>query len=156
MKTTTIPATVHTTDFAKFFHSSLLDTETLARPTIESESRKESALKYMGIWASDKVNINTAPRHVLEAAFVFGGDAEKIAEEIIQRRQIEPFQDIEQLRTALFRYSESIKKCEKYITTVSTFFTVKITAISGSAKASAIIGVRKIGKQLEKIAVING
>ncbi len=142
-------------DFAKLCHSSLIDTEALARPTIISESRKESALKYMGMWASRRVNINTAPRHVLEAAFTFGGDADKIAEEIIQRRRITPFTNIEDLRQELFRYSDSIRKCEKYITTVSRVFTIKVTAVSGVAKASAIIGITKDGKKILRIAVIS-
>jgi hypothetical protein len=32
-------------DFAKLFHSSLIDLETLARPTIVNDRRQESALK---------------------------------------------------------------------------------------------------------------
>ena len=142
-------------DFAKLCHSSLIDTEALARPIIISESRKESALKYMGMWATRKVNINTAPRHVLEAAFIFGGDADKIAHEIIQRRRITPFADIEELRRELFGYSTAIEKCEKYITTVSSIFTIKVTATSGVAEASAIIGIAKSGKKITRIAVIS-
>jgi len=150
-----IPAVVHIADFARLFHSSLIDTEALARPTIISESRKESALKYMGLWASSRVNINTAPRHVLEAAFAFGGDEVEIAEEIIQRRRISPFKDIQDLKKALFRYSASTEKCEKYITTASRFFTIKVTAVSGVAKASTIIAITKDGKKIERIAVIS-
>jgi hypothetical protein len=144
------------TDFAKLFHSSLIDTEALARPTIDSESRKESALKYLGMWASTKVNVNTAPRHVLEAAFAFGGDADKIAEQIIRRRREQPFTDIEDLKRSLLSYSDSIAKCEKYITTVSRFFTIKVTAVSGVAKASAIAAITKDGNKIERIAVISG
>jgi hypothetical protein len=152
----TIPATVHVTDFAKLFHSGLIDTDSLARPTIESEDRKESALKYIGMWASRKVNINTAPRQVLEAAFTFGGDADKIAEEIIQRRRIKPFSDLEELRKSLIRYSDSVEKCEKYVTAASSFFTIRVTAVSGVAKASAVIAINKEGKKMEKIAVLSG
>lgn len=155
-QTTTIPASVNIADFAKLFHSSLIDTEALAMPTIVSESRKESALKYMGLWASNKVNINTAPRQVLEAAFTFGGDADKIAEEIIQRRRIKPFTDIEDLRKSLLKYSDSIGKCEKYITTTSRFFTIKITAASGVAEASIVFAITKDGKKIERIAAISG
>ena len=144
------------TDFAKLFHSSLIDTEALARPTIDSESRKESALKYLGTWASTKVNVNTAPRHVLEAAFTFGGDADKIAEQIILRRREQPFTDIEDLKRSLLSYSDSIAKCEKYITTISRFFTIKVTAVSGVAKASAIAAITKDGNKIERIAVISG
>jgi hypothetical protein len=142
-------------DFAKLCHSSLIDTEALARPIIISETRKESALKYIGLWASRKVNINTAPRHVLEAAFTFGGDADRIAEEIIQQRRLKPFADIEELRRELFRYSTAIEKCEKYITTASSIFTIKVTATSGVAEASAIIGITKDGKKVKRIAVIS-
>ncbi|UCE98973.1 MAG: general secretion pathway protein GspK [Planctomycetota bacterium] len=158
-KTTTVSAAQQIArqraDFAKLFHGSIIDTESLARPTIVSESRKESTLKYMGMWASRQVNINTAPRHVLEAAFTFGGDAGRIAEVIIQRRRITPFKDIDDLRKSVFRYSSSIEKCEKYITTVSRFFTIRVTAISGVAKASAIIAVTKDGGKIERIGIIS-
>lgn len=146
----------HIRDFAHLFHSSLIDAEALARPTIVSETRKESALKYMAMWASTKVNINTAPRHVLEAAFTFGGDADKIAEDIIQRRRIKPFGNIEELKKELFRYSDSIEKCEEYITTVSNFLTIRITATSGVAEASAVVAIKKDGEKVQRIAVISG
>ena len=142
-------------DFAKLCHSTLLDTEMLARPIVISETRKESALKYMGIWATMKVNINTAPRHVLEAAFAFGGDADRIAEEIIQRRRIKPFATVEDLRRDLFSYSDSIEKSQKFITTVSRIFTIKVTAASGVAETSAVIGIVKEGRKVKRIAVIS-
>ncbi len=145
-----------TTHFAKLFHSSLLDTEALAKPTVFGHSRKDSALKYLGIWGSQKVNINTAPRHVLEAAFIFGGDEVKIADTIILQRRQRTFENIEDLKKTLIGYSDSIDKCEKYITTVSRFFTIKITATSGVAKASSIIAITKDGKKVQRIAVING
>jgi hypothetical protein len=143
-------------DFAKLCHSSLIDTEALARPIIISETRQESALKYMGMWASRKVNVNTAPRHVLEAAFTFGGDADQIAEEIIQQRRIKPFADIDELKRELFRYSVAIEKCEKYITTISSIFTIKVTATVGVAEATAVIGIAKQGTTTRRIAVISG
>ena len=136
-------------------HSFLLDLEDLARPTLNSDRRKESALKYIGMWGSSKVNINTAPRHVLEAAFMFGGDADKIAEEIIQYRRIEPFKDVEELREKLFKYSESIEKCEQYIVTASNFFTIRVTVVSGVAEASAVIAITKNADTIEQIAVVN-
>lgn len=152
----TIPPTAHIADFAKLFHSSVLDTEVLARPTIESENRTESALKYMGMWGSQRVNINAATKQVLEAAFVFGGDEVEIAEEVITKRRIMPFKDIKDLKARLLRYSEPIEKCEKYITTASTFFTIKVTAVSGVAEASAVIAIIKNKETIERIAVISG
>ncbi|MHC4144687.1 MAG: hypothetical protein ACYSWW_11795 [Planctomycetota bacterium] len=145
-----------TTHFAKLFHSSLIDTEALARPTVVSESRKESALKYMGMWGSRKVNINTAPRHVLEAAFIFGGNEVEIAEGIIQLRRENPIGTIEDLKNELFRFSDSIDKCAEYITITSRFFTIKVTAVSGAAKASSIIAITKDGETVKQIAATNG
>ncbi len=145
-----------TTHFAKLFHSSLIDTEALARPTLVSKNRKESALKYMGLWGSQEVNINTAPRHVLEAAFVFGGNEVEIAEEIILRRREKTFENVGDLKSTLTRYSDSVGKCEKYITTTSKLFTIRITAVSGAAKASSVIAMTKEGNQVKRIAVING
>ena len=145
-----------TTDLAKLLHSSLLDTEALAKPIFASENRKESALKYMGLWGSQQVNINTAPRNVLEAAFIFGGNEVEIADSIIQRRREKPFANLQELKTELPRYADSIGKCEKYIATTSTCFTIRITAVSGSAKASSVIAITKEGNQVKKVAVING
>jgi hypothetical protein len=112
--TTTVATqiTEQTTTFAKLFHSSLLDIENLARPIIDAGFRQESPLKYLGVWGSRQVNINTAPRAVLEAAFIFGGNEVEIAEEIIQRRRKEPFTSIENLKKDLVRYSDSIEKSE--------------------------------------------
>jgi hypothetical protein len=60
------------------------------------------------------------------------------------------------LKTELFRYSDSIDKCEKYITTVSRFFTIKVTAVSGVAKASTVIAITKDGGKVQRVAIING
>lgn len=155
-KTTVIPVSQQIADMVKLFHGSMIDTEILARPTIESETRKESALKYTGMWGSSKVNINTAPRHVLEAAFIFGGDEVEIAEEIIQRRRVKPFKDIDDLKKALYRYSDSIRGSEKYITTTSRFFTIRVTAVSGVARASTVIAIMRDKQKVVPIAVISG
>jgi len=141
--------------FSRLFHSSMIDTETLARPTATGRDRDESALKYLGIWGSTKVNINTAPRHVLEAAFMFGGDAERIASEVIRIRREKPIEDLDELKQVLLGYSDAIRKCEKYITLESRFFTIRVTAVSGGAKASSIIAITKDGKRIQRVAVMN-
>ena len=141
--------------YARLFHSSLLDIESLARPIVASDRRTESVLKYTGTWASMKVNINTAPRHVLEAAFMFGGDADKIADEIIRQRQVKPFENLDELKKLLFGYTDAVRKCEKYITTKSRFFTIRVTAVSGVARASSVIAITKDGDKVQRIAVIN-
>lgn len=154
--TITIPPTVHNEDIAKLLHSSLMDLDLLGKETVASERRKESALKYIGLWGTGEVNVNTAPRQVLEATFTFGGESQGIAKAIIERRRIKPFTDIEDLKKNMTRYTDSIKKCEKYITFKSKIFTIKVTAASGIAKASTIIAVSKDGTKVEQIAIMSG
>lgn len=159
-KTTQVSPTesmvIQTRDFSKLFHSSLLDLQILAEPTITSETRKESALKYMGLWGTTQVNINSAPRQVLEAAFTFGGDAQQIADEIIKNRREKPFENIEELKKELFKFSDSIDKCNPYITTSSNMFSIHVTAVNGVAKVSAIVVVMKNGGKIQKVAVLSG
>ena len=143
-------------DFAKIFHSSLIDTDLLARPTVVSEKRKESASKYISLWSATMVNINTAPRNVLEAALVFGGNEVEIAEQIILKRREKPFKDFEELKKELFSYSDNLDKCKDFITTESDVFTIKITAVSGLAKSSAVIGIKRDGKNVQRIAIEPG
>jgi hypothetical protein len=157
-KKTKIPASVHYADFAKLYHSSLIDTESLARPYYVSKDRKESALKYISLFGTGKVNINSAPRPVLEAAFAFGGlsDSVEISQAVIEQRQEKPFKDPNELRNQLYGYSDSIDKCRQYISTKSEIFTIRITAISGRAKASAVIAVKKNKNKIHKIVVLSG
>ena len=151
----TRPQLAHKTDYARLIQGSIIDLEKLARPLPDTGSRIETPLKYLALWGSEKVNINTAPRHVLEAAFAFGGDYLEIAEEIIQRRRVKPFKSVTELKTEFWRYTDSIEKVVPYLSTQSTFFTIKVTATSGKAKASAIAAVTKAGNKVEKIVMIS-
>ena len=151
----TRPAIDHTTDFAKLLHSSLLDTERLAWAIPNTGDRQESPLKYLALWGSQRVNINTAPRHVLEAAFTFGGDARDIAQAIITMRQAKPIKDIAELKSKLYGYNDSIRKVEPYITTTSKFFAVKVTARTGVARASSVATVIREGTKVKRIAILS-
>jgi len=144
-------------DFAKLFHSSFVNTDLLSRPSIASDTRSESALKYLGLWTVRQVNVNTAPRHVLEAALTFGSaaDAPKIAQEIIRLRQEKPFSDIEEVKKGAFRYSDSIDRCKEFLTTASNIFTIRVTAVSGVAKVTAIAAVSKEGDKVKQIGVVS-
>lgn len=153
--TKTRPAIAHTTDFAKLLHSSLLDTERLAWALPNTGYRQESPLKYLALWGSQRVNINTAPRHVLEAAFTFGGDARDIAQAIITMRQAKPIKDIAELKSKLYGYNDSIRKVEPYITTTSKFFAVKVTARTGVARASSVATVIREGTKVKRIAILS-
>jgi hypothetical protein len=143
-------------DVVSLVHSSLLDRDLLSRPTLVSDRRKESLSKYMGLWGSAQVNINTAPRHVLEAALAFGGDAAPIADAIIRQRQIQPIKDVGELRKTVTRYADSIEKGSKYITCASTVLSIRITAVSGAARACAVVGVVKEGKTVKTLGLVSG
>jgi len=156
MQKKAITALTHRADFAKLFNSSFVNLEVFARRRIFSDSRQESALKYIGIWGSNKVNINSAPRHVLESALVWGGSAPGIADAIIERRRNKPFEDIDELKDAMFSYSDAIRKCVPYITTKSNYFTVRITARSGAATATAVIAVVKESDKMHPVVIMAG
>jgi type II secretory pathway component PulK len=109
------------------------------------------------LWAARHVNVNTAPRHVLEAALAFGSvaDAPKIAQVIIEQRREKPFSDIDEVKKAAFQYSDSVDKCKEFLTTSSTLFKIEVTATSGVATATAVAAVAKEGDAVKQIAVFS-
>jgi hypothetical protein len=151
------PAVAHATDFAKLFHSSLLDREPLARPVGHTALPNESPLKYLALWGSQRINVNTAPRHVLEAALSFGADdPADLAEKIIRQRQAEPIKTIGDLKKTLYSDSMAIDRAKDYLTTTSNFFLVRVTSHSGNARVSAAVTVIKEGRNVERLAILYG
>jgi hypothetical protein len=142
-------------EFVRLFHSSNIDLEPLAQPYIKTEQRTESILKYMSRWGATQVNVNTAPRQVLEAAFMFGGDAPDVAEAIINARRLKPFTDVNDVQKKIYKYADSIRKSKDFIVTTSTVFSVKITAVSGVAKVSTTAAVVVQGKKPQTIAIMS-
>jgi DNA uptake protein ComE-like DNA-binding protein len=152
--TQTRTASSNTLDFAKIFHSPMIDLDMLAKPVNQDETRVESALKYASLWGTQRVNINTAPRHVLEAAFTFGGDAADIAQKIIDERRLKPFTSIDDLKKRLMAFNSSIIKTEPFITTTSDCYSIRVKAVSGVARVCATAGVKKEGQKVERIGII--
>lgn len=152
--TQTRSASGHTLDFAKILHSPMVDLEKLAKPVNEDENRIESALKYVSLWGTQKVNINSAPRHVLEAAFTYGGDAPDIAQKIIDERRIKPFESIDDLKKRLLTYYKSIEKSMPYITTSSNCYSIRVIATSGVARVCAAAAIKKEKDKIEQIGII--
>ena len=153
------PAIAHTTDFAKLFHSSLLDREHLARPLPDTGERVESPLKYLSLWGAQHVNINTAPRHVLQAALTLAMDSFEIPEltqQIIERRKEKPFQKLDELKDLGQLDSDTMKTLNNYLTTTSTFFKVRVDSQSGSARSSAVATVVKEAQRTEVLAILYG
>lgn len=151
------PAVAHTTDFAKLFHSSLLDQEFLARPLPDTDERIESPLKYLGLWGAQRVNVNTAPRHVLEATFSLAMDSFDIPEftqEVILARKEKPLRKIDELKEFGGLDADTMKQLNNYLTTTSTFFQIHITSRSGNASSSAVATVIKEGRNTQQLAIL--
>jgi len=154
-KKITRPNAGHSSDFARLLHSSLIDTDTLSTPLPDTGDRYESALKYLALWGTQKVNINTAPRHVLEAAFIFGGQQEDIADAIIQQRFVKPYKDIEDFKRQNYGFADSIRKVQPYIVTKSSFFAIEVTAACGNAIVTSVTTVKIENKKVERIAIMS-
>jgi hypothetical protein len=144
-------------EYARLLHSSLIDRDLLSRPSIASDTRQESAMKYLGLWATRHVNVNTAPRQVLEAALSLGSvaNAPKIAEQIIQQRRIQAIADVNELKQAVPRYAGAIDNCRNFITARSTVLTIRVTAFSGVARVTAVAAVRRQGDKVQPIAALS-
>ena len=152
------PAVAHTTDFAKLFHSSLLDRELLARPLSDTGDRVESPLKYLSLWGAQRVNINTAPRHVLAAAFSLAMDdlfdLPEFTQQVIEARQVKPFKKVDELKKLGGLDADTMKQLNNYLTTTSTFFQIRITSRSGNARSSAVATVVKEGRKTQQLAIL--
>jgi type II secretory pathway component PulK len=151
--TTNRSSYMHRMDYALLFENGI-DKRMLSQDIAGWGLEGENALRYLGLWGSYKVNINTAPRHVLEAVFAFGGDGDKIADLIINRRLEEPYKDIEQLSQEAYGYKESIDKVKEMLTTESILFTIRIKASCGSAVVESISTVIKARTTVRKIATV--
>ncbi len=141
------------TDFARLV-SAKVNTELLKKNSYSDFRRDENAMKYLGLWGSDKVNVNTAPRNVLEAAFVFGGQEVRLADSVIAERKVEPFKDVEDMKRRLFSFSNNIDNLADMILFESEVFTIKIKAVSGSAVATSTTAVLYKDKKFTKITTV--
>ncbi|OHB44275.1 MAG: hypothetical protein A2178_00475 [Planctomycetes bacterium GWC2_49_10] len=141
-------------NFVNLVNSSLIDLEPLAKPYVKSERRTESALKYISRYGASQVNVNSAPRHVLEALFMFGGNSADTASAVIMERKTKPFADVNDLQRRCFHYADTIERAKDYLTTQSTFFTVRIEASCGVANVRLTALILKDGKKVQTLAII--
>jgi hypothetical protein len=147
------PVQANMTDFAKLLHSTAVDSPYISVPSKESYN-DEAAVKYLGLWGSRKVNVNTAPRHVLEAAFSFGGNHVEVADRVIQERKVKPFESIDDLEQRMLGMNDYIRKAKPYLTAESEMFSVTVKAVSGNAESKTVVTMLKKGKKVEKLSVM--
>jgi type II secretory pathway component PulK len=108
------------------------------------------------LWGSQRVNVNTAPRQVLEAALTFGGDPVELVEKIIQKRKEAPIKSIDELKETFYSDSLMIDRAKDYLTTTSNFFLIRVVSHSGNARVSATATVIKEGRTVERLAILYG
>ncbi len=147
------PMQANMTDFAKLLHSTAVDSPYISVPSRESYN-DEAAIKYLGLWGSRKVNVNTAPRHVLESAFSFGGNHVEVTDRVIEERKIKPFESMDDLEQRLLGMNDYIRNAKDYLTTESELFSVTVTARIGNAESKTVVTMLKKGKKVEKLSVM--
>jgi hypothetical protein len=149
------PEERHKTDFARLLRSHLVERESLMEKLDYRSDQDDRGIDFVSIWGGDKVNVNTAPRNVLEAVMAYGGSPENVALAIMEERHKEPFKDFEDLRDRLFSYSYQLDKVKDYVTCQSSYFKVDIQVVSGTASINTALTVKKNGEKVEKVAVMS-
>jgi len=124
------------------------DGELLTEPLID---RAGSFSDYLGVWGHDKININTAPAEVLEAAFKTMGMTSEMAQAIVDYRQRKLFANTSELQKATKINTNMYRALRIIVTTRSDTFTIKIKAKYGRAKYE-LFAVKHKGS--DKITVI--
>jgi len=102
---------------------------------------------YLGAWGHDKININTAPPEVLQAAFHPIGMDSKMVRAIVNYRQKNPIASSSIMRD--ISEISSIQTALRYFATVrSDTFTVKVKASLGKAQHNlfAVVSLRNTGQ----------
>jgi len=154
-RTRKVPRSVagNNTDFSRLIEANI-DTERLEYSFFPEGFAQSAAIRYLGLWGSDKINVNTATRNVLEAAFVFAGREVELADAVIEERKIKPFEDLEEMKRRIYRFSNNLDKLSDLILFASEVFTVKVIAVSGSARAESTTAILYKDNKFTKITTV--
>ncbi|MCK5270331.1 MAG: general secretion pathway protein GspK [Sedimentisphaerales bacterium] len=91
---------------------------------------------YIGCWGHNRININTAPVEVLEAAFLPLGITKKTAEAVVVHREKNPFANPTQLQRVRGISRTMLNAAKVLSTTSSDTFSIQITTSLGRASYS--------------------
>jgi type II secretory pathway component PulK len=104
--------------------------------------RPGNFMGYLGLWGHSRINLNTAPAEVIEAAFSEIGLTEEVTREIIEYRKKKPLINIGQVKEV-----ESAGPFVQIIQSLSTIqsdsFSVQIKAQSGRSRYFLLAGIYK-------------
>ena len=105
--------------------------------------QSEAWTDYLGIWGHNKVNINTAPAEVIEAAFEPLGFTTAMAQALVEHRREKPFSSTGQINDVK-EIDQSISRAVRALTTIqSDTFSVLIKARLGRAQYNLFAAIYK-------------
>ncbi len=124
----------------------------LKEPLFEDGDR---FVDYLGPWGHNKININTAPKRVMLAAFSGLGFTESMAEAVVSRRETMMFASTSELRELALIDDDVRSKVTPLCTTGSDTFSVHVTARLGRTSMKLNAGVYRNTTGKLKTAAIN-
>ncbi len=120
--------------------------------TTEDGERIKGLADYIGLWGTARVNLNTASKEVLQA--ISPEIAEEDAENIITYRNDEESFNTPADLTNVVGMSDIYqrdKQLNQYVTTVSTYFEVRVRADKDNVKKDVRAILRRQGKKIDML-----
>ena len=81
-------------------------------------------------------------------------DLPEFVQRVIEQRKEKPFRKLDELKELGRLDAGTMGELNKYLTTTSTFFQIRVTSRSGNARSSAVATVVKEGKKTENLAIL--
>jgi len=111
----------------------------------------------VGVWGSNHININTAPKEVLMAAFEPLGLTEAMAGAIVETRAQKPFNDISELKKVSGLPEEVYSYMRELCVSYSTSYSIYVTARVGRVEQRLICGIyRSRSGELLNVGIVSG
>lgn len=115
----------------------------------DKEKKTKRLLDFVTIYSEGKVNINTAPKEVIESLGESMDSA--LAEAIVEYRKEENFESIEDLKKVAGMDQEVLDEIREWITVKSSTFSIEAHVNYGGAVASVKTVVRRQGNKAKPI-----
>lgn len=141
--------------FAQSFYTTINEQSeyaTLKQPMTE---REVSLVDYFGFWGHNRININTAPVEIIQAAFAPLGLTESQAQAIVSYRQQQKFTQLSDIRKVEGIERPLAQSIMPLCLTRSETFSVKITARIGRTSYRVTGAVHYNRGRVQPLAMVN-